>query len=56
MTATITEHARILDAIESADGEAAFRAASEHVNLLGDDLADFISAVSGTMFDRETRE
>lgn len=56
MTATITEHERILDAIESADGEAAFRAASEHVNLLGDDLADFISAMSGTMFDRETQE
>jgi len=45
MAATIGEHERILDAIERADAEAAFRAASEHVNLLGDDMADFISSL-----------
>jgi DNA-binding GntR family transcriptional regulator len=51
MAATIGEHERILEAIERADAEAAFKAASEHVNLLGDDLADFIAglpaAISG---------
>ena len=45
MAATIGEHERILDAIERADAETAFRAASEHVNLLGDDMADFISSL-----------
>ncbi|MCX5515453.1 GntR family transcriptional regulator [Kaistia algarum] len=45
MAATIGEHERILEAIERADAETAFRAASEHVNLLGDDMADFISSL-----------
>jgi DNA-binding GntR family transcriptional regulator len=45
MAATIGEHERILEAIERADPEAAFKAASDHVNLLGDDLADFISVL-----------
>ena len=45
MAATIGEHERILDAIEAGDAEAAFKAASEHVNLLGDDMADFIAAL-----------
>jgi DNA-binding GntR family transcriptional regulator len=50
MAATIGEHERILDAIERADAEAAFKAASEHVNLLGDDMADFIAGLPPTMF------
>lgn len=45
MAATIGEHERILAAIERADPEAAFLAASEHVNLLGDDMADFIASL-----------
>ena len=45
MAATIGEHERILKAIEAGDAEAAFRAASEHVTLLGDDIADFIAAL-----------
>ena len=45
MTATIGEHERILAAIERADAEAAFRAAVEHVSLLGDDMADFIASL-----------
>jgi DNA-binding GntR family transcriptional regulator len=45
MAATIGEHARILDAIEAADAEAAFKATSDHVNLLGDDVADLIAAL-----------
>ncbi len=49
MAATIGEHARILEAIERADAESAFRAASEHVNLLGDDMADFISSLPPTL-------
>jgi DNA-binding GntR family transcriptional regulator len=51
MATTITEHERILDAIDRADAEAAFKAASEHVNLLGDDMADFIAAVPMAMFE-----
>jgi DNA-binding GntR family transcriptional regulator len=50
MAATIGEHEHILDAIERADAEAAFKAASEHVNLLGDDMADFIAGLPPTMF------
>lgn len=49
MAATIGEHQRILDAIERADAEAAFKAASEHVNLLGDDMADFIASLPPTL-------
>ena len=45
MAATIGEHERILAALETADADAAFKAASEHVNLLGDDMADFIAAL-----------
>ena len=45
MAATIGEHERILKAIEAGDAEAAFRAASTHVMLLGDDMADFIAAL-----------
>jgi DNA-binding GntR family transcriptional regulator len=51
MATTITEHERILDAIDRADADAAFKAASEHVNLLGDDMADFIAAVPMAMFE-----
>ncbi|MBP0615090.1 GntR family transcriptional regulator [Jiella mangrovi] len=45
MAATIGEHERILDAIERADAEEAFKAALDHVNLLGDDMADFIAGL-----------
>jgi DNA-binding GntR family transcriptional regulator len=45
MASTIGEHARILDAIDRADAEGAFQAASDHVNLLGDDMADFIASL-----------
>lgn len=49
MTATITEHQLILDAIMGADGEKAQRAARDHVNLLGDNLADFIASLPPEM-------
>lgn len=52
MAATIPEHQRILDAILSADGDAAQRAARDHVNLLGDNLADFIAALPPGMTKR----
>lgn len=45
MAASIPEHALVLDAIRRGDGEAAHRAMREHVNLLGDSFADFISAI-----------
>lgn len=46
MNATIGEHQRIIDAIAAADAQAAYDAASDHVNLLGDDMVDFIAAIS----------
>jgi DNA-binding GntR family transcriptional regulator len=52
MATTIAEHERILDAIDRADAEAAFKAASEHISLLGDDMADFIAAVPMAMFEK----
>jgi DNA-binding GntR family transcriptional regulator len=45
MNATIGEHERVLAAIERGDPDAAFRAASEHVNLLGDEMTDFIASL-----------
>ncbi|MFK4533460.1 DNA-binding GntR family transcriptional regulator [Bradyrhizobium ottawaense] len=45
MAATIAEHERIIQAIEEGNPEAAFRAASEHVSLLGDGMADLIAAL-----------
>ncbi|WP_213769802.1 GntR family transcriptional regulator [Bradyrhizobium sp. dw_78] len=45
MTATITEHQLILNAILVADADTAQRAARDHVNLLGDNLADFIASL-----------
>jgi DNA-binding GntR family transcriptional regulator len=45
MAATIEEHEAVLHAIETADADAAQKAASQHVILLGDDLSDFISAL-----------
>ncbi|MDQ0470323.1 GntR family transcriptional regulator [Labrys wisconsinensis] len=49
MAATIGEHQRILDAIERADAQAAFQAASDHVNLLGDNMADFIASLPAAL-------
>lgn len=49
MAATIGEHERIIQAVETGNAEAAFRAASEHVALLGDDMADFIAALPPAM-------
>ena len=45
MAATIIEHDRIIQAIEEGNAEAAFRAAIEHVTLLGDGMADLIAAL-----------
>jgi DNA-binding GntR family transcriptional regulator len=45
MAATIVEHERIIQAIEQGNPEAAFRAATDHVALLGDGTADLISAL-----------
>lgn len=52
MAATIPEHQRILDAILNADGDEAQRAARDHVNLLGDNLADFIASLPPGMTKR----
>jgi DNA-binding GntR family transcriptional regulator len=49
MAATIGEHQRILDALERADPEAAYTATSDHVNLLGDDMADLIASLPGAL-------
>lgn len=45
MGATMPEHQRIIDAILAADAQAAHDAAVDHVNLLGDDMVDFIAAI-----------
>jgi DNA-binding GntR family transcriptional regulator len=45
MHATIGEHQRIIDAIDKADAQAAYDAASGHVTLLGDDMVDFIASI-----------
>jgi DNA-binding GntR family transcriptional regulator len=45
MAATIAEHDRIIQAVEEGNPEAAFRAASNHVALLGDGMADLIAAL-----------
>jgi DNA-binding GntR family transcriptional regulator len=49
MVATITEHERIIQAIEDGNPDAAFRAASDHVSLLGDGMADLIAALPPTL-------
>lgn len=48
MAATIDEHARIITAIQAKDPKAALAAAQDHVNLLGDDMADFIAKLPPT--------
>jgi DNA-binding FadR family transcriptional regulator len=49
MLSTLTEHVRIMDAIDAGDPEAARKAASDHVQLLGDQLTDFISSLPANM-------
>ncbi|WP_283192764.1 GntR family transcriptional regulator [Rhizobium sp. AN80A] len=49
MLSTLTEHVRIMDAIDAGDPEAARKAASDHVQLLGDQLTDFISSLPAHM-------
>ncbi len=49
MLGTLTEHVRIMDAIDVGDPEAARKAASDHVQLLGDQLTDFISSLPAHM-------
>jgi DNA-binding GntR family transcriptional regulator len=45
MAATIHEHGEIIAAIQAKDPKAAAAAASGHVNLLGDDMVDFIACL-----------
>lgn len=49
MLGTLTEHVRIMDAIDAGDPDAAQKAASDHVQLLGDQLTDFISSLPPRM-------
>lgn len=49
MLSTLSEHVRIMDAIDAGDPEEARKAASEHVQLLGDQLTDFISSLPASM-------
>lgn len=41
---TLQEHGAVIEAIRSHDVERAHRAMRDHVNLLGDDLVDFLAA------------
>lgn len=45
MHGTLAEHVRIMDAIDAGDPDAAQKAAADHVQLLGDQLTDFISSL-----------
>ena len=59
VASTIREHAAVIDAICRHDGEAARRALRDHVNLLGDNLSDFIASLAITRTapaDRRVRE
>jgi DNA-binding GntR family transcriptional regulator len=49
MAATIQEHAQIIAAIQAKDPKVAAAAASDHVNLLGDDMVDFIARLPRTL-------
>ena len=49
MFSTLNEHVRIMDAIDARDPAAAQEAASDHVQLLGDQLTDFISSLPPEM-------
>ena len=49
MLGTLSEHVRIMDAIDAGDPEAARKAASDHVQLLGDQLTDFISSLPANL-------
>jgi len=45
MAASIADHQAVIDAILAGDGEAAGKAMRDHVNLLGDSLADFVAGL-----------
>lgn len=45
MVDSIPEHEQVLDAIRKGDGETADRLMRDHVNILGDRFADFISSM-----------
>jgi DNA-binding GntR family transcriptional regulator len=49
MAATIQEHASIISAIQAKDSKGAMAAAQDHVNLLGDDMTDFIAKLPPTL-------
>lgn len=44
IAATLKEHAAVIEAIRAHDAERAHTAMRDHVNLLGDDLLDFLAA------------
>ena len=54
MSGTLSEHMRIIEAIEAADAKAATEAASDHVRLLGDNLSDFIAAIQDGFLHQRT--
>jgi DNA-binding GntR family transcriptional regulator len=45
MTSSITQHAEVMDAILRGDGEAAQALMTNHVNLLGENLADVLYSI-----------
>jgi DNA-binding GntR family transcriptional regulator len=45
MADSITEHEQVLDAIRKGEGDMADRLMRDHVNILGDRFADFISSI-----------
>jgi DNA-binding GntR family transcriptional regulator len=52
VAATVSEHAAVLHAVINGEDETAHRAMRDHVNLLGDDLRDFIAALPPELSER----
>ncbi len=51
MAATIDEHQSVIDAILAGDAEAAGKAMRDHVNLLGENLTDFIATLPSSVME-----
>jgi len=55
MLESVREHELVVEAIRQGDGEEAHRAMRDHVNLLGDRFADFVSSLPFGMGYAETK-
>jgi len=56
MAKSLTEHESIIEAIERNDDDQAQRLMRDHVNMLGEVVADFIASLSGLSLDSSTTD